>query len=84
MTDFEELNTQNTTETVEEPIVEEVAVVEEMVEEVVEETTVEPLDPEAILEVRNLTKYFPVATDFFGRPTTFLKAVGSLLSRFTQ
>ncbi len=28
-----------------------------------------------ILQVKNLKKYFPVATDFFGRPTTFLKAV---------
>ncbi|MBQ8885481.1 MAG: ATP-binding cassette domain-containing protein [Clostridia bacterium] len=35
----------------------------------------EPLDPEAILEVRNLKKYFPVQTDFFGRPTKYLKAV---------
>lgn len=28
-----------------------------------------------ILEVRNLKKYFPVRTDFFGRPVTYLKAV---------
>jgi oligopeptide transport system ATP-binding protein len=28
-----------------------------------------------ILEVHNLKKYFPVGTDFFGRPTTYLKAV---------
>ena len=28
-----------------------------------------------ILQVKNLKKYFPVATDFFGRPTKFLKAV---------
>lgn len=28
-----------------------------------------------ILEVRNLKKYFPVRTDFFGRPTAYLKAV---------
>lgn len=34
-----------------------------------------PLDPEAILEIRNLKKYFPVQTDFFGRPTKYLKAV---------
>ena len=34
-----------------------------------------PLDPEAILEVRNLKKYFPVETDFFGNPTRYLKAV---------
>ncbi len=28
-----------------------------------------------ILEVRNLKKYFPVRTDFFGRPAAYLKAV---------
>jgi oligopeptide/dipeptide ABC transporter, ATP-binding protein, C-terminal domain len=28
-----------------------------------------------ILEVKNLKKYFPLARDFFGKPTTFLKAV---------
>lgn len=28
-----------------------------------------------ILEVRNLKKYFPVRTDFFGRPKAYLKAV---------
>ena len=38
-------------------------------------TAVQPLDPEALLEVRNLKKYFPVQTDFFGRPTKYLKAV---------
>ncbi len=49
-------------------------------EEVVTKTTAEevvnqPLDLDAVLEVRNLKKYFPVETDFFGRPTKFLKAV---------
>lgn len=29
----------------------------------------------AFLEVKNLCKYFPVATNFFGKPTKFLKAV---------
>lgn len=29
----------------------------------------------AILEVRNVKKYFPVGTDFFGRPAAYLKAV---------
>ena len=38
-------------------------------------TAVQPLDPEALLEVRNLKKYFPVQADFFGRPTKYLKAV---------
>lgn len=31
-----------------------------------------------ILEVRNLKKYFPVRTDFLGRPTAFLKAVDDI------
>ena len=44
----------------------------ESVEEVKE---AEPLDPEALLEVRHLQKYFPVGEDFFGRPTNYLKAV---------
>ena len=35
----------------------------------------QPLDPEALLEVRHLKKYFPVGEDFFGRPTNYLKAV---------
>ena len=34
-----------------------------------------PPDPEAILEIRNLKKYFPAETDFFGRTTRYLKAV---------
>ena len=44
----------------------------ESVEEVKE---AEPLDPEALLEVRHLQKYFPIGEDFFGRPTNYLKAV---------
>ena len=40
-----------------------------------EPNTVEPLDPDALLEVRHLQKYFPVGEDFFGRPTNYLKAV---------
>ena len=35
----------------------------------------EPLDPNALLEVRHLKKYFPAKKDFFGRPVSFLKAV---------
>ncbi len=31
-----------------------------------------------LLEVRNLKKYFPVNTDFWGRPTTWLKAVDDI------
>ncbi len=31
-----------------------------------------------ILEVYNLKKYFPVRTDFFGRPTAYLKAVDDI------
>ncbi len=34
-----------------------------------------PPDPEAILEVRHLCKYFPAQKDFFGRPVTYLRAV---------
>lgn len=33
------------------------------------------MDQQNILEVRNLKKYFPVRTDFWGRPTAYLKAV---------
>ncbi len=29
----------------------------------------------ALLEVKNLKKYFPIATNFFGKPTRYLKAV---------
>ncbi|MBR2970950.1 MAG: dipeptide ABC transporter ATP-binding protein [Clostridia bacterium] len=32
-------------------------------------------DNDYILEVKNLKKYFPIATNFFGKPTRFLKAV---------
>ena len=72
MTDFEQVNAQAEPEVTEEvPAVEET----EIFEPATEEPAFEPLDPEAILEVRNLTKYFPVGTDFFGRPTRFLKAV---------
>lgn len=35
-----------------------------------------PPDPNALLEIRHLKKYFPVATNFFGRPTKFLKSGG--------
>ena len=34
-----------------------------------------PPDPEDLLEVRHLKKYFPATKDFFGRPTAFVKAV---------
>ena len=44
-------------------------------ESVKQATASAPLDREALLEVRNLKKYFPVETDFFGRPTKYLKAV---------
>ena len=55
---------------------EEVKLEEEVVTETkAEEVVKQPLDPDAVLEVRNLKKYFPVETDFFGRPTKFLKAV---------
>ena len=30
---------------------------------------------EALVEVRNLAKYFTLENDFFGRPTSVLKAV---------
>ncbi|MBQ4270128.1 MAG: hypothetical protein IJB97_10840, partial [Clostridia bacterium] len=44
-----------------------------------QETVAQPLDPEALLEVRNLKKYFPVGEDFFGRPANYLKAVDDVL-----
>lgn len=31
-----------------------------------------------LLEVRHLKKYFPVSTDFFGRPTAYVKAVDDI------
>ena len=34
-----------------------------------------PPDPDALLEVRHLKKYFPANKDFFGRPKAFVKAV---------
>lgn len=33
------------------------------------------MEQKKILEVRNLKKYFTASTDFFGRPTSYLKAV---------
>jgi len=33
------------------------------------------MEQKNILEIRNLKKYFTARTDFFGRPTTYLKAV---------
>ncbi|QJW48768.1 ATP-binding cassette domain-containing protein [bacterium BFN5] len=32
----------------------------------------------ALLEVCHLKKYFPVSTDFFGRPTAYVKAVDDI------
>ncbi len=34
-----------------------------------------PPDPDVLLEVRHLKKYFPANKDFFGRPKAFVKAV---------
>jgi len=31
-----------------------------------------------LLEVRHLKKYFPVSTDFLGRPTAYVKAVDDI------
>ena len=42
-----------------------------------------PPDPDALFEVRHLKKYFPLATDFFGRPMTFLKAVDDVSFKIT-
>lgn len=39
------------------------------------EEEAQPLDPNALLEVRHLKKHFPAKKDFFGRPVSFLKAV---------
>ncbi|MDE6442085.1 MAG: ABC transporter ATP-binding protein, partial [Clostridia bacterium] len=36
---------------------------------------VKPVTEREFLEVENLSKYFPVGFDFFGRPNKFLKAV---------
>ena len=56
---------------------------ETKVEEVVSQPSVDaraaeterPSNSDAMLVVKNLKKYFPVETDFFGRPTKYLKAV---------
>ena len=37
--------------------------------------TNENMTDEVLLRVDNLCKYFPVATNFFGKPIKFLKAV---------
>ncbi len=55
---------------------EETKVVEEMgcecsAEEIMQDVS----NSDAIVVVKNLKKYFPVETDFFGRPTKYLKAV---------
>ena len=38
----------------------------------------QPTKGEPLLEVKNLRKYFPVETNFFGKPTKFLKAVDGI------
>ena len=48
---------------------------ENIKEEEVSSQISEPLDPNALLEVRNLKKYFPAKKDFFGRTISYLKAV---------
>ena len=48
---------------------------ENIKEEEVSTQISEPLDPNALLEVRNLKKYFPAKKDFFGRTISYLKAV---------
>ena len=35
-------------------------------------------DPDVILRVEGLKKYFPIATNFFGKPTCYLKAVDNI------
>ncbi|MDE6558236.1 MAG: dipeptide ABC transporter ATP-binding protein [Clostridia bacterium] len=55
----------------------------ETLDNVVAETPSDDLPEKAeasdvLLEVKNLKKYFPVATNFFGKPTKFLKAVDGI------
>ena len=33
---------------------------------------------DVVLRVEHLKKYFPIATDFFGRPTAYLRAVDDI------
>ncbi len=40
-----------------------------------ENSNLQQADKNVILSVKNLKKYFPVKTNFFGKPTVFLKAV---------
>ena len=35
-------------------------------------------NPEYILEVKNLKKYFPLNRNFFGKPQTYLRAVDNV------
>ena len=38
----------------------------------------EPPDPKYLLEVRHLCKYFPLGANFFGKPTSYLRAVDDI------
>lgn len=49
-----------------------------VLEEINDENYSLPPDPKYILEVRHLKKYFPLQTDFFGRPHAYLKAVDDI------
>lgn len=41
-------------------------------------------DDNVVLDVRHLKKYFPIATNFFGKPTKFLKAVDDVSFKVTR
>lgn len=41
-------------------------------------------DDNVVLDVRHLKKYFPIATNFFGKPTRFLKAVDDVSFKVTR
>ncbi len=46
-----------------------------MIETINANTAEEKEEPAHLLEVKNLKKYFPIKTDFFGRPVEYLRAV---------
>ena len=48
------------------------------------ETTTETIPDDVLLDVRNLKKYFVVDTNFFGKPTAYLKAVDNVSFRLKK
>ena len=60
--------------------------IENIPEETPEQAELDRLIDEGdyILKVKHLKKYFPVATDFFGRPTQYVRAWTTLRSELKR